>query len=68
MNMNEIIMKIDDLCINHGLSYDRTPPIQVSPGVFMFSVVEMNHSCSKHGQCRQTQRYAIMKGNRFVLG
>ena len=63
MTQRELIQKITDVCIGAGLSYDGLPPVQVSPGVWMFYAVE----CSRKGHCRQHPRYAIQKGDRVIL-
>ena len=63
----DLIGMITDLCYNNGLNYDRTPPVQVSPGVFMFNAVEMSDSCKQRGHCRMRSYYAVSKNNKLVL-
>ena len=63
MSQAELIQKLSDLCITAGLSMGSTPPVAVSPGVWMFYAVE----CSKFGHCRQQPRYAAMMGDRLIF-
>jgi len=65
--LNDVMLKIDSLCLQNGMSYQRTAPIQVSPGIWMFYAVEMNDSCRKHGSCRQRQHFAIEAGGHLKL-
>ncbi len=67
MTISELVRRLSDLCVMNNLSYDRTPPVQVSPGVFMFNAVEMNMKCKSKGECRQRQLYVIVKGNELTL-
>ena len=68
MTIQQLVQKIEDLCILSGLSYDKTPPVAVSPGVYMFHAVEMNESCKKGGACRQRPHFAVQYGDTFRLG
>ena len=65
--MDGLMVQIDNLCIQQGLSYQHNPPVQVSPGVWMFYAVPMDNSCSKHGSCRQRQFFAIDVGGKLKL-
>ena len=66
--LSDVMLMIEALCLHHGMSYQHSPPVQVSPGVWMFYAVEMNDSCKKHGSCRQRQHFAIDVGGRLRLG
>ncbi len=65
--LNDVMIKIDALCMQHGLSYQHNAPIQVSPGIWMFYAVKMDESCTKFGSCRQRQHFAIETGGRLKL-
>ena len=65
--MDGLMLQIGQLCMQRGLSYRNSPPVQVSPGVWMFYAVPMDESCSKHGSCRQRQFYAIDVGGKLKL-
>ena len=65
--MKDLMVKIDFLCLQHGLSYHHHPPIQVSPGIYMFYAVKMDDNCRNHGSCRQQQYYAIDIGSSLKL-
>ena len=66
--MTELVTQLADLCVVAGLSYDGTPPTQVSPGVWMFYATQLNESCRKLGDCRQTTHYAVQYRGKLVLG
>ena len=59
MTQETIIGLISQLCEESHLSYNKGLPTQVSPGIFKFSAVEMNDTCSKHGYCREMQYFAM---------
>ena len=63
----DLVEKLRDLCLMHGLSYDSTPPVQVSPGVWMFQATPLHQSCRREGQCRQQTYYAAMIGKQLKL-
>ena len=65
--MTELIMQIENLCVQAGMSYDRTPPVSVSPGIWMFSAVPMHDKCKRHGFCRQMQFFAADIGGKLKL-
>ena len=64
----ELIEGIRQLCVENALSYDGTPPVGVSPGIYMFYATEMNVKCKTMGQCRERAHYVIIKGNELALG
>ena len=65
--LSDVMIMIESLCIQNGLSYQHHAPIQVSPGVWMFYAVERNESCTKFGSCRQRQHFAIDVGGSLRL-
>ena len=65
--INDLIYRIGTLCSHIGLSYHNNPPIQVSPGIWMFYAVRMDDPCRKYGSCRQYQFYAIDTGSELRL-
>ncbi len=65
--LKDLMVKIDFLCLQHGLSYHHQPPLQVSPGIWMFYAVKMDDNCKHHGSCRQQQYFAIEVGNTLKL-
>ena len=44
------------------LSYNRERPTKVSPGVWKFYAVEMNHACRREGHCRERVYHACLLG------
>ena len=65
--LSDVMVMIESLCIQNGLSYQHNVPIQVSPGIWMFYAVSMDESCRKYGSCRQRQHFAIDVGGRMRL-
>ena len=65
--MDGLMYQISNLCIQQGLSYQHNPPVQVSPGVWMFYAVPMDGNCQKYGSCRQRQFFAIDVGGKLKL-
>ena len=65
--MDGLMHQIDNLCTQRGLSYRHTPPVQVSPGVWMFYAVPMDRDCKNYGSCRQRQFYAIDIGGKLKM-
>ena len=63
----ELVTQLSDLCTMAGLSYDLTPPVQVSPGVFTFYATQLHDSCRKRGECREQLYYAMHKEGKLVL-
>ena len=62
-----LIQQITDYCVSAHLSYNGEAPIKVSPGVWKFYAVEMNHACRHDGQCREQVYYACMLGNTIQI-
>jgi len=56
--LNDLMVKIDSLCLGAGLSYHQSAPVSVSPGVWMFYANRRDDPCLKHGSCRQQQFFA----------
>jgi len=67
MTQSAVIELISKLCGESHLSYDNSPPEQVSPGIWKFLAVEMNDTCNKHGYCRQMSYYAMASGTEMKL-
>ena len=67
LTLNDVMVKIESLCVQNGLSYQHHAPIQVSPGVWMFYAVARDYNCTKFGSCRQRQHFAIDVGGRLTL-
>ena len=65
--LSDVMLMIESLCVQNGLSYQHHAPIQVSPGVWMFYAVERDDNCTKYGSCRQRQHFAIDVGGRLRL-
>ena len=65
--LTDVMIKIDALCMQSGLSYQHHAPVQVSPGVWMFYAVKMDESCKSYGSCRQRQYFAIETAGRLSL-
>ena len=65
--LTDVMLKIESLCTQNGLSYQHHAPIQVSPGVWMFYAVDRDYNCTKFGSCRQRQHFAIDVGGRLSL-
>lgn len=63
MTQRTLIDRLLTLCEEEGLSYDGTPPIEVSPGIWRFLAVEKSPQCVKHGHCRQMSHYAMSTTN-----
>ena len=67
LTLNDVMVKIESLCVQNGLSYQHHAPIQVSPGVWMFYAVERDYNCTQYGSCRQRQHFAIDVGGRLKM-
>ena len=67
-SVSQLQKQIMTLCDQTGLRYDGSPPTPVGPGLWMIYTTEMNASCVKHGQCRQSQRFVVQLGERVVFG
>ena len=65
--LSDVMLMIESLCVQNGLSYQHHAPIQVSPGVWMFYAVDRDYNCTKFGSCRQRQHFAIDVGGRLRL-
>ena len=66
--VSQLQEQIVNLCDKTGLRYDGSPPTPVGPGVWMIYTTEMDLKCSKHGHCRQSQRFVVQLGERVVFG
>ena len=62
MTEEEVVASISEYCKESHLSYDGGSPIQVSPGVWKFYAVEMNHACRREGHCREQVYHACLLG------
>ncbi len=67
LRASDLVTMVGELCSLHGLSYDSTPPVQVSPGVFMFHATPLHESCRRSGHCRQHSYYAATYGDNLRL-
>ena len=67
MKQKTLISLLQNLCEEKNLSYDGTPPIEVSPGVWRFLAVERSEQCMRHGYCRQLSHFATMSGDTMKL-
>ena len=65
--LSDVMLMIESLCVQNGLSYQHHAPIQVSPGVWMFYAVDRDYNCTQFGSCRQRQHFAIDVGGRLRL-
>ena len=65
--LSDVMLMIESLCVQNGLSYQHHAPIQVSPGIWMFYAVDRDDNCTKFGSCRQRQHFAIDMGGRLRL-
>ena len=65
--LSDVMLMIESLCVQNGLSYQHHAPIQVSPGIWMFYAVDRDYNCTKFGSCRQRQHFAIDMGGRLSL-
>ena len=62
MTDDEVVEYISEYCVGAHLSYNRERPTKVSPGVWKFYAVEMNHACRREGHCRERVYHACLLG------
>ena len=57
--LNDLMIQIESLCLQSGMSYHRTAPVSVGPGIWMFYATPMSEQCKKYGSCQQMPFYAV---------
>ena len=67
MTDEEVIKFISEYCEGAHLAYGGECPIKVSPGVWRFRAVEMNHPCRIEGHCREQVYHACLLGNSLQI-
>jgi hypothetical protein len=60
--------KIFNQCEKDGLMTDRSElPIKIGPDCYLISVVPSGINCTKRGECKQTNYYALTGGSVIKL-
>ena len=67
MTQQHLIELVASLCEDSNLSYDKTPPIEVSPGIWRFLAIEKSGECLKYGRCRQVSHFAMINGDTMKM-